>query len=237
MCPGSGERVGDRLGIDLVRHHQTPVSGPHERPGSCFAHGDTGVATSVRNAASTLTIPCFRRPRRHRDRRRGGVMARKCFASCPGRRSRRRSPRCRARPRSRAAPRGATRRPRSRVSVGLAGDVTVAPTVRWMIRPEELPRQATLGCTEPNEKGRTHRHGTPTANAAANCRCEHRRNAMSAYRAKRRAEWQRPAAQAASGGHRWAYPARQFPPQHPQRGDRALRYRPARHPQGRATHA
>jgi len=106
-----------------------------------------------------------------------------------------------------------------------------------MIRPEELPRQATLGCTEPNEKGRTHRHGTPTANAAANCRCEHRRNAMSAYRAKRRAEWQRPAAQAASGGHRWAYPARQFPPQHPQRGDRALRYRPARHPQGRATHA
>jgi integrase len=59
---------------------------------------------------------------------------------------------------------------------------------RRMIRPEELPDPVTLGYTEPNEKGRTYRHGTATAYSAAKCRCQHCRNAMSAYRAARRAE-------------------------------------------------
>src|SRR6266568_710098 len=59
---------------------------------------------------------------------------------------------------------------------------------RRMIRPEQLPDPVTLGYTEPNAKGRTYRHGTATAYTAAKCRCQHCRNAMSAYRAKRRAE-------------------------------------------------
>jgi Phage integrase family len=56
-----------------------------------------------------------------------------------------------------------------------------------MIRPEELPDPATLGHTEPNAKGRSYPHGTMTAYTAAKCRCQHCRNAMSAYRAERRA--------------------------------------------------
>jgi integrase len=58
---------------------------------------------------------------------------------------------------------------------------------RRMIRPDELPDPETLGYTEPNEKGRTYLHGTKTAYTAAKCRCQHCRNAMSAYRAERRA--------------------------------------------------
>lgn len=59
---------------------------------------------------------------------------------------------------------------------------------RRMIRPEDLPDPVTLGYTEPNEKGRTYRHGTATAYASAKCRCQHCRNAVSAYRAARRAQ-------------------------------------------------
>jgi integrase len=41
--------------------------------------------------------------------------------------------------------------------------------------------------TEPNEKGRSYRHGTLTAYNAARCRCAHCRGAYADYRAKRRA--------------------------------------------------
>jgi Phage integrase family len=73
-----------------------------------------------------------------------------------------------------------------------------------MIRPEQLPDPVTLGYTEPNAKGRTYRHGTATAYTAAKCRCQHCRNAMSAYRAKRRAEGKdapRPLRLVATDGH------------------------------------
>jgi hypothetical protein len=59
---------------------------------------------------------------------------------------------------------------------------------RRMIRPDELPDPATLGYTEPNANGRTYPHGTKSAYTAAKCRCQHCRNAMSAYRAERRAD-------------------------------------------------
>lgn len=58
---------------------------------------------------------------------------------------------------------------------------------RRLVRPEELPDPVTLGFTEPNDKGRTYRHGTKSAYSAANCRCQYCRDAMSAYRAERRA--------------------------------------------------
>jgi len=54
-------------------------------------------------------------------------------------------------------------------------------------RPEVLPDPLTLGFTEPNDKGRSYRHGTLTAYQAGRCRCEHCKNAVSAYRAERRA--------------------------------------------------
>jgi integrase len=52
---------------------------------------------------------------------------------------------------------------------------------------EELPDPQTLGLTEPNRKGRCYHHGTTTAYSVGECRCEHCRNAISAYRAARRA--------------------------------------------------
>jgi integrase len=52
---------------------------------------------------------------------------------------------------------------------------------------DQLPDPETLGWTEPNAKGRTYRHGTPTAYGAGKCRCEHCRNSVAAYRAARRA--------------------------------------------------
>jgi integrase len=51
-----------------------------------------------------------------------------------------------------------------------------------------LPDPATLGLTEPNEKGRQYRHATLSAYTAGRCRCEHCRSAFAAYRAKRRAQ-------------------------------------------------
>ncbi len=51
------------------------------------------------------------------------------------------------------------------------------------------PRPAvpeTPGMTEPNEKGRSYRHGTMTAYNAAPCRCGLCRSAYAAYRAARR---------------------------------------------------
>ncbi|NLT53183.1 MAG: tyrosine-type recombinase/integrase [Actinomycetales bacterium] len=52
--------------------------------------------------------------------------------------------------------------------------------------PDHLPAPATLGLTEPNEKGRQYPHGTPTAYGAGRCRCRHCKNAVAAYRAARR---------------------------------------------------
>jgi integrase len=53
--------------------------------------------------------------------------------------------------------------------------------------PEVLPDPATLGFTEPNDKGRRYRHGTPNAYGAGRCRCQHCKDALAAYRASRRA--------------------------------------------------
>jgi site-specific recombinase XerD len=53
--------------------------------------------------------------------------------------------------------------------------------------PEELPDPATLGLTDPNEKGRQHQHGTLTAYQTGKCRCRHCKNAVAAYWAARRA--------------------------------------------------
>ncbi|HCT75225.1 MAG TPA: integrase [Micromonosporaceae bacterium] len=52
--------------------------------------------------------------------------------------------------------------------------------------PEEQPDPATLGLTEPNELGRTYRHGTTSAYTAGRCRCQYCRDAMAFYRASRR---------------------------------------------------
>jgi anti-anti-sigma factor len=61
--------------------------------------------------------------------------------------------------------------------------------VRPSARPlRVLPDPATLGLTEPNEKGRQYRHATLSAYTAGRCRCEHCRGAFAAYRAKRRAQ-------------------------------------------------
>jgi hypothetical protein len=46
--------------------------------------------------------------------------------------------------------------------------------------PEVLPDPATLGWTEPKDKGRRYRHGTPTAYAMARCRCRHCKDAVAA---------------------------------------------------------
>jgi hypothetical protein len=54
--------------------------------------------------------------------------------------------------------------------------------------PEQLPDPDILGFTEPNKKGRSHRHGTETAYGAGRCRCQHCRNAVTSYRAAR--PWQ-----------------------------------------------
>ncbi|MBC8092631.1 MAG: tyrosine-type recombinase/integrase, partial [Pseudonocardia sp.] len=54
--------------------------------------------------------------------------------------------------------------------------------------PEVLPDPDTLGLTTPNDLGRTYRHGTPTAYAAGKCRCRHCKDAVAAYRARRRAD-------------------------------------------------
>jgi site-specific recombinase XerD len=50
------------------------------------------------------------------------------------------------------------------------------------------PDLATLGLTEPNEKGRQYRHATLSAYTAGRCRCDHCRGAFAAYRARRRAQ-------------------------------------------------
>ncbi|WP_020525153.1 tyrosine-type recombinase/integrase [Catelliglobosispora koreensis] len=50
-----------------------------------------------------------------------------------------------------------------------------------------VPDPETLGWTEPNAKGRIYQHGTKTAYTAAPCRCQFCRDAMSIYRAERRA--------------------------------------------------
>ena len=62
------------------------------------------------------------------------------------------------------------------------------PTGPARRRPEALPDPATLGLTEPNEKGRQYAHGTLTAYQAGRCRCQRCRDAVAAYRAARRAQ-------------------------------------------------
>jgi len=54
--------------------------------------------------------------------------------------------------------------------------------------PAVLPDPKTLGRTEPNENGRTYFHGTPTAYGAGKCRCRYCKDAVAAYRARRRAD-------------------------------------------------
>jgi integrase len=45
-----------------------------------------------------------------------------------------------------------------------------------------------LGLTEPNDRGRSYRHGTLSAYTVGRCRCVHCRTAFAEYRARRRAE-------------------------------------------------
>lgn len=54
--------------------------------------------------------------------------------------------------------------------------------------PADLPDPQTLGRTDPNAAGRTYPHGTPSAYSKGQCRCQHCRNAVTAYRNQRRAE-------------------------------------------------
>lgn len=54
-------------------------------------------------------------------------------------------------------------------------------------RPEVLPDPETLGLTPPNSKGLRYRHGTTTAYSNGQCRCQHCRDVVAAYRATRRA--------------------------------------------------
>jgi integrase len=49
------------------------------------------------------------------------------------------------------------------------------------------PDPASLGLTEPNESGRSYRHGTMSAYNAGKCRCRHCMDAAAIYRASRRA--------------------------------------------------
>jgi integrase len=53
-------------------------------------------------------------------------------------------------------------------------------------RIDVLPDPETLGFTEPNQSGRSYRHGTTTAYGLGRCRCEHCRSAVTRYRAERR---------------------------------------------------
>ncbi len=45
-----------------------------------------------------------------------------------------------------------------------------------------------LGLTEPNDRGRSYRHGSLSAHTAGRCRCVHCRTAFAEYRARRRAD-------------------------------------------------
>lgn len=49
-----------------------------------------------------------------------------------------------------------------------------------------LPDPDSLGMTEPNEEGRSYRHGTLSGYAAGKCRCRHCKDAYAIYRAERR---------------------------------------------------
>lgn len=56
--------------------------------------------------------------------------------------------------------------------------------------PQPVPPLASvepLGMTEPNERGRSYRHGTRSAYTAGKCRCVHCRRSFAEYRARRRA--------------------------------------------------
>jgi integrase len=53
-------------------------------------------------------------------------------------------------------------------------------------RPTACPPPETLGFTEPNEKGRTYRHGSLSAYNGGRCRCRHCKDGYAIYRAQRR---------------------------------------------------
>jgi integrase len=64
---------------------------------------------------------------------------------------------------------------------------TYTPPDRPPTRARTNAEDAPPGMTEPNENGRSYRHGTMTAYNAARCRCDHCRAAYATYRASRRA--------------------------------------------------
>jgi integrase len=64
----------------------------------------------------------------------------------------------------------------------------VQPPRKIGLLPTDLPDPETLGWTEPNSRGNTYRHGTPSAYSKGQCRCQHCRDAVTAYRNQRRAE-------------------------------------------------
>lgn len=80
---------------------------------------------------------------------------------------------------------------------------------RFAPRLAAVPDAEELGFTEPNEKGRTYRHGTMSAYNAAKCRCRPCKDAAARYRAERRAAGKdspRPARVVDTDGHipkRW----------------------------------
>lgn len=69
-------------------------------------------------------------------------------------------------------------------------DLIFAMRDRDDIRPvlRVAPDPETLGWTEPNEKGRSYRHGTLTGYASGRCRCRYCKDAYAIYRAMRRSE-------------------------------------------------
>ena len=75
---------------------------------------------------------------------------------------------------------------RGLTSADLLFEFRQEPT-RRRTRPEMLPDPASLGLTEPNQRGRTYQHGTLSAYTAGKCHCVHCRDAMAHYRAQRRA--------------------------------------------------
>ena len=66
-----------------------------------------------------------------------------------------------------------------------AGDLVFAMPERGRAL-KMLPNPDRLGRTEPNDAGRTYRHGTLSAYTAGRCRCEHCKNAFAHYRRQRR---------------------------------------------------
>jgi integrase len=67
---------------------------------------------------------------------------------------------------------------------------TTPPQATRQRAPTEVPDPASLGHTEPNDRGRRYRHGTLSGYSAGRCRCRHCKDAYAIYRAHRRAAGQ-----------------------------------------------